>query len=33
MKITVDTNILARAVLLDDVSQGRAAAERLKRLR
>jgi predicted nucleic-acid-binding protein len=30
MKITVDTNILARAVLLDDVSQGRAAAEVLK---
>jgi len=30
MKITVDTNILARAVLLDDASQGRAAAELLK---
>jgi predicted nucleic-acid-binding protein len=30
MKITVDTNILARAVLLDDAEQGRAAAELLK---
>jgi len=30
MKIAVDTNILARAVLLDDASQGRAAAELLK---
>ncbi len=30
MKITVDTNVLVRAVLLDDAEQGRAAAELLK---
>ncbi len=30
MKVSVDTNVLARAVLLDDAQQGRAAAELLK---
>jgi len=30
MKITVDTNVLARAVLLDDAQQSRAAAALLK---
>ncbi len=30
MKITVDTNVLVRAVLLDDAEQGRTAAELLK---
>jgi predicted nucleic-acid-binding protein len=30
VKISVDTNVLARAVLLDDAKQGRAAAELLK---
>jgi predicted nucleic-acid-binding protein len=30
MKISVDTNILARAVLQDDVKQGRAASKLLK---
>jgi len=30
VKIAVDTNVLARAVLLDDAEQGRAAAELLK---
>lgn len=30
VKITVDTNVLVRAVLLDDAEQGRTAAELLK---
>ena len=30
MKISVDTNVLARAVLQDDAEQGRAAAKLLK---
>ncbi|MBY3121991.1 type II toxin-antitoxin system VapC family toxin [Rhizobium leguminosarum] len=30
MKVSVDTNILARAVLQDDAEQGRAAAKLLK---
>lgn len=30
MKISVDTNVLTRAVLQDDVEQGRAASELLK---
>lgn len=30
MKIAVDTNVLARAVLMDDARQGRAAAKILK---
>ncbi len=30
MKISVDTNVLARAVLLDDVEQARAAVDLLK---
>lgn len=30
MKVSVDTNVLARAVLLDDAKQGRAAADLLK---
>jgi predicted nucleic-acid-binding protein len=30
MKITADTNVLARAVLLDDPAQGAAAAELLR---
>ena len=30
MKISVDTNVLARAVLQDDAKQGRAASELLK---
>lgn len=30
MKITVDTNVLARAVLQDDIRQGRAASKILK---
>ncbi|MCH4550905.1 type II toxin-antitoxin system VapC family toxin [Rhizobium changzhiense] len=30
MKVSVDTNILARAVLQDDAGQGRAAAKLLK---
>ena len=30
MKITADTNVLARAVLLDDPAQGAAAAKRLR---
>lgn len=30
MKVSVDTNILARAVLQDDVQQGQAAAKLLK---
>ncbi|NKL36936.1 PIN domain-containing protein [Rhizobium leguminosarum bv. viciae] len=31
MKVTVDTNILARAVLQDDAEQGRAAAKLLRK--